>query len=457
MHNDPISDNQADSALTRDLAVLYLPLERLKPHDRNPRTHSRKQIRQIAESIKRFGFTNPILLDPDGGIIAGHGRIEAAKLLGLTEVPTICLAAMSEAQKRAYVIADNKLAENAGWDRELLAIELQYISQLDVNFDLSVTGFEVAEIDVLLEPLSISDKADAGPDIDPAAEEVSRLGDLWTLGDHRLLCGDARDPAAYVRLLAGEKAQMVFTDPPFNVPVYGHVCGLGRIKHAEFAMASGEMSSAEFCRFLEIVFGRLVASSVDGSIHFVCMDWRHAYELLAAARDAYTELKNICVWNKANGGMGTFYRSKHELVFVFKSGQTCHINNFLLGQHGRYRTNVWDYAGLNSIGPTRLDQLAMHPTVKPVALVADAIKDCSRRRGIILDAFAGSGTTLIAAEQTGRRGYGLELAPKYVDTALRRWQTYTGEHAIELETGRSFAEVEAERTSAPDQPGAAGA
>ena len=237
---------------------------------------------------------------------------------------------------------------------------------------------------------------------------------------------------------------MIFTDPPFNVPIDGHVCGLGTVKHEEFAMAAGEMSEAEFTAFLNTALHRLAENSIDGSIHFVCMDWRHSYLLQMAARGVYSELKNICVWNKDNGGMGTFYRSKHELVFVFKNGTAPHINNFELGQNGRYRTNVWDYPGVNSLKAGRLEELKMHPTVKPVALVADAIKDCSKRQGIILDAFAGSGTTLIAGEQTGRRAYALELDPKYVDTAIRRWQSYTGESARLAGSGRTFDELAAD-------------
>jgi DNA modification methylase len=261
-----------------------------------------------------------------------------------------------------------------------------------------------------------------------------------------VLCGDATRAEAFAALLGEERAQMVFTDPPYNVPIDGHVCGLGRVKHREFAMAVGEMSPAEFIAFLETVLDNLVAHSGDGAIHFICMDWRHIGELLAAADLSYRELKNVCVWNKTNGGMGSLYRSKHELIFVFKSGGAPHINNVALGKHGRYRTNVWDYAGVNSLKAGRLDELALHPTVKPVALVADAILDCSNRGGLVLDCFLGSGTTLIAAEKTGRRAAGMELDPTYVDTALRRWEAFTGGKAIHAESGRSFtAEADARR------------
>jgi DNA modification methylase len=370
-----------------NLTIELLPTTSLKPYARNPRTHSDKQIRQIAESIRAFGFTNPVLIDRDGGVIAGHGRIEAARQLGIEQIPTLRLADMTESQKRAYVIADNKLAENAGWDTELLAVEFQYLSEFDLEFDLTVTGFETGEIDVLLgEADQKPDKADEVPEADSTA--VSRLGDLWVLGCHRLLCADATKPESFSRLLSAEKAQMVFTDPPYNVPIDGHVCGLGGIKHREFAMASGEMSAQEFVAFLRTVFENLRGFSTDGSIHFVCMDWRHIFELLTAGRSTYAELKNLCIWAKSNGGMGSFYRSRHELVFVFKNGTAGHINNVELGRYGRNRTNVWEYPGISSMGSDRLDELAMHPTVKPVALVADAILDCSDRGGLILDCFA---------------------------------------------------------------------
>jgi len=328
----------------------------LRPHPNNARTHSRKQIKQIAKSIEAFGFCNPVLVDDSNHIIAGHGRVEAAKLLGIDAVPTCRLSHLHEVERRAYVLADNKLAEQAGWDREVLAIELQGLIELDV--DIELTGFETAEIDLILDEAREASGVASGPE-DAAPEPlpgpaVSQTGDLWLLGAHRLLCGDARDQAAYDQLLAGAKAELVFTDPPYNVAIDGHVCGLGRVRHREFAMASGEMSEAEFTAFLETVFALLVANTVEGSIHQVCMDWRHAWEMLAAGRMVYSELKNLCVWNKTNAGMGSFYRSKHELVFIWKAGTAQHTNNFELGQHGRHRTNIWDYAGVNTMRAGRM-------------------------------------------------------------------------------------------------------
>ncbi len=416
----------------------------LTPHKRNARTHSAAQIRQIEASIRQFGFLNPVLVDEDYRILAGHGRLAAAKAMGWDAVPVIRFDHMSEADKKAYIIADNRLAEQAGWDRELLSLELGAILEEVPDFDLEVTGFAGAELEALL---SAAEEADAGGDADAGfavSDEpaVTSLGQVWVLGEHRIICGDARDSDVYEKLMGDERAQMVFTDPPYNVPIDGHVCGLGKVKHAEFAMAAGEMSQSEFTGFLADTLGKLAYFSADGSIHYVCMDWRHMREVLAAGYAVYDELKNLIVWNKDNGGMGAFYRSKHELVFAFKKGTAKHINNFELGQHGRYRTNVWDYAGVNSLKADRAEELEMHPTVKPVKMVADAMRDCSKRGGIVLDAFGGSGTTLIAAEQTKRKARLVELDPRYVDVTIRRWQKLTGRDAVSAETGMTFSAYE---------------
>ncbi|MEO0399968.1 MAG: DNA methyltransferase [Pseudomonadota bacterium] len=425
------------------LNVVDRQIADLFPYAGNPRTHSKRQIKQIAESIKAFGWTNPILIDEDCGVIAGHGRIEAAKLLGIETVPTIRLSQMSETQKRAYIIADNKLAENAGWDDNLLKIELQFLIDAAPDFDVALTGFEMGEIDVLLD--NDNDKTVETALVPEPGPPVSKLGDLWLLGDHRLYCGNALEAASYETLLLGEKADLVFTDPPYNVSINGHICGAGAIKHDAFAMAAGEMTPAEFTNFLATVFERLVEASRDGSIHYVCMDWRHMSEILAAGRDLYSELKNLCVWAKDNGGMGSLYRSKHELVFVFKNGDAPHVNNVELGRHGRNRTNVWRYAGVNAFRKGRLDDLAAHPTVKPTALVSDAIKDCSNRRDLVLDPFGGSGSTLLAAEETGRRAALIELDPKYVDVAIKRFESDSGQQAVLAETNAPFAEIAAMR------------
>jgi DNA modification methylase len=432
------------------LKIEHCPPGDLKPYARNARTHTKKQVAQIAASIDRFGFNNPVLVDKGGVIIAGHGRVEAAKSLGLETVPIIRLEHLTDPQRRAYIIADNRLAEKAGWDHEILAIELQNLMADDLDFDVSITGFEMPEIDVLIEQLEPQpDKADPADHV-PAVKDTAftQLGDIWQIGPHRLICGDSTDPKTYARLIDGERAQMVFTDPPYNVPIDGHVSGLGEKKHREFAMASGEMSEAEFTNFLRSVFANLADASVDGAIHFIAMDWRHMREVLAAGDEAYTEHKNLCVWSKTNGGMGSLYRSQHELFFVYKAGTAPHINNVELGKHGRYRTNVWQYAGANAFGATRDDDLEMHPTVKPVALVMDAILDCSKRGGLVLDAFGGSGTTLVAAHKTGRRGYAIELDPHYCDVIVRRLTKLTRHEAVLAATGETFEAVAEMRAAA---------
>lgn len=441
--------------------IEMIAVARLKPYPKNARTHSKKQLRQIADSIQRFGFTNPVLVDDAGMILAGHGRVEAAKLLGMKEVPCRAMSSMSAAEKRAYVLADNKLALNAGWDEDILAGEVGLILADVDEIDIGITGFSVAEIDTLLEP------AESGPTPQDDNEDrlpatsyepaITRAGDVWQLGPHRLVCGDARDDEVYRALMADdsggfEQAQMVFTDPPYNVPIRGHVSSSDRIGHREFVMASGEMSPAAFANFLQSSFQRLSAWSCDGSIHFICMDWRHLDEISLAGRSVYGDLKNLIVWVKDNGGMGSFYRSRHELIFAFKKGTAPHINAFELGQTGRYRTNVWNYRGITS--PTRdaREELALHPTVKPVALVADAIKDCSRRGGIILDPFCGSGTILIASHKTGRRARAIELDPLYCDTAIRRWQLFARDDAILVSTGEIFRHVESRRLALLPDP-----
>ncbi|MFY8099332.1 MAG: site-specific DNA-methyltransferase, partial [Allorhizobium sp.] len=400
------------------------------------------------------GFINPIIIDEAGSIMAGHARHKAAVLLGLAEVPTIRLSHMTRAQKRAYIIADNRLAEKAGWDFDILGEEIGLLLDEDIDFDLEVIGFDSAEIDQLVFGDS-ANKSAAGKEEEPVelpGDEpvVSQPGDLWEIGEQRLLCGSALDPASYERLLGRERVQMVFTDPPYNVPIGGHVSGLGKVKHREFAMASGEMSRPGFTAFLRTAAMRMAEVSINGAIHFVCMDWRHAGEMEEAGRGVYSELKNICVWAKTNAGMGTFYRSQHEFVFAWKVGKAKHINNFGLGEKGRYRTNLWTYAGANTFRKGRDEDLADHPTVKPVQMVHDAILDCSKPKGIILDPFTGAGTTLVAAHRAKRRGRGIELDPAYVDCALRRLQKAVVAEPRLAETGETLAEVAARRLSSKE-------
>ena len=433
--------------------VVYRPLDELKRHPANPRRHSKKQIRQIAESIKTFGFIVPILVDRYGNVIAGEARLLAARELGMTEARTLCLDHLTPAQLRAFRIADNRLSEIASWDDQLLAVELKDLSLLGLDFSLEVTGFDMGEIDMRICSLEgqpdDDDPADQLPAV-AAGPPVSKLGDLWCLGRHRVFCGNALDRAAFAALMGEERSAVVFTDPPYNVPIDGHASGLGAIHHRPFPMASGEMDGAEFTAFLHDAFANLAAFSVDGALHYVCMDWRHLDELLAAGHATYSELKNLCVWVKDNGGMGALYRSQHELVFVFKYGRHGHRNNVQLGRFGRNRSNVWHYPGANSFARDGAEGnlSALHPTVKPVAMIADAILDCSARGEIVLDGFLGSGTTVIAAERIGRRCYGLELDPAHVDTIIRRWQGLTGGSAYHAASSRGFDDLAQEAEAA---------
>lgn len=427
------------------LKIEMRPVASLKPAKRNARTHSEEQIAQIAASIAQFGFLNPVLVDADGHVVAGHGRVEAAKLIGLEEIPTLCLAHLTRAELRSYALADNKIALNAGWDANELRIELGELLAMDLDFEIEMTGFNTGEIEVILDgshPVD-DEAADHVPPLDEIAARGVEPGDLWLLGEHRLYCGSSLEQDSFERLMGDERARMVFSDPPYNVKIDGNVGGLGKIRHAEFQMASGEMSRQEFIGFLTTVFGHEARFSIDGAIHFQCMDWRHMAEMQEAGESVYSELKNVCVWAKDNGGMGTFYRSRHEFVYVWKVGEGPHLNTVELGRNGRYRTNVWEYRGASKTGKNA--ELAMHPTVKPVPLVIDAIKDTSKRGDIVLDAFGGSGSTLIAAEKTKRRARLIELEPGYCAVTIARWQKLTGQEAVLEATGETWGEVIARR------------
>ena len=407
---------------SRRLIVSYRPVSELIPDPRNARAHPKRQINQLKRSIEAFGFTNPILADPDGHLIAGHGRLLAARELGLLEVPVIHLPGLTDTQKRALRIADNKIALGASWDLEILQIELGDLASIDVDIDATLTGFSTGEIDVIL-----SSSIDPDDEVIPSVSALPRtkLGDVWILGDHRVGCGDSRDADFLQRVIGiGTTVDAAFLDPPYNVLVGGHAVSAG--SHREFAMASGEMSETEFRSFLADTLGAAARVSRDGAVHFVCMDWRHLDDVSAVGRTIYGKQLNLCVWNKSNAGMGSLYRSKHELVFVFRVGSGPHLNMVELGRHGRNRVNVWDYASVNSMRGSRREDLALHPTVKPTALVADALMDVTRRGDLVLDLFLGSGTTLMAAERTGRCFRGLDIDPAYVDVAIERWSARTG-------------------------------
>ena len=428
----------------------------LAPYFNASRIHSEKSIARLAEGIAEFGFIVPVVIDADRGIIAGHGRVEAAKRLGLKTVPTICADHLSPAQVKAYRIADNRLAELSNWNEEALSIEFAELADLKlegaIDFDLMITGFDTPEIDLI-----IGGAGGAAPEAPETVEEpdrqnpaITRPGDVWILGPHRIFCGDALEAQSYDIMLDGDTVRMAFTDPPYNVPVNGHVRSGNAGAHREFAMASGEMSETEFRGFLVSSLAHLYERLVEGGIAMVCMDWRHVEELIATGKAVGFELINLCVWNKTNGGMGSLYRSKHELLCIFRKPGASHVNNVELGRHGRNRTNVWDYAGVNTFGSGREADLVDHPTVKPTALVADAILDVSHRGDIVLDVFGGSGATLLAAEKTGRRARLIELDPLYVDVAIRRWQEMTGKTAVHALSGETF-EARARAAAAPSE------
>ena len=426
--------------------IVRRPVGDLKPFPKNPRRHPEAQIVRLMRSIETI-WTNPILIDETAIILAGHARLEAAKRLGLTEVPTLTIVGLSEAEKRAVVIADNRLPEQAVWDFDLLQDHFKELL-IDLDFDVESTGFSTGEIDLLLDGKpapAATDPADDLTGLRLDGPAVSQPGDVWKLDRHRLVCGDALQSTSYELLLGSDLAQMMVTDPPYNVPIHGHAMGRGKVRHREFAMASGEMSEAAFAVFLATFVGQVIAFSANGSIHYVFIDWRHLPELLAAARPLFVDWKNLLVWNKTNAGQGSFYRSKHELIGVFKNGTAPHINNFGLGAQGRYRANVLDYPGVNCLHPARRGDLDLHPTTKPVALVADLIRDCSRRNGIVLDPFVGSGTTILAAERAGRVARAIELDPLYVDVAIRRWEQISGIPARHADSGLTFTDTATKR------------
>jgi DNA modification methylase len=446
----PLSQEE-QTMIRNSLQIEYASIASLTENHRSARRHSKKKIAQLANSIRRLGFNVPLIVDRDGTILAGHARLRAAEVVGMDAVPVVRVAHLSEVECRAFILADNKFALNACWDFEVLADELKDL--IDVGFDAALTGFCEAEIDLTIcsaEEAKAIRSAKCAENLipEPPAVPVTRSGDVWLLGRHRLVCGDARDAGCYRQLLNGGAADIVFTDPPYNVPIAGHVSGLGKVVHGNFAMGCGEMSPHEFTGFLGLALGLTAQSCRDGAIAYVTMDWRHVGELIDAGREVFTELKNICVWNKLRGGMGAFYRSQHELIFIFKNGTAPHTNNFGLGDTGRHRTNVWDYPGVNALTSGGAEALAMHPTVKPVALIEDALKDCSRRGDMVLDPFAGSGSTVIAAQKCGRVARVIEFDPRYCDTIIARYESYTGKRATLASSGQTFEEV-AELRAAP--------
>lgn len=447
MPESPFSERRSNG-----LFIDQWALNKLKPASSRIRRQSKATLAKIKSSLQRFKFVRPVLVTSGGEVIDGHALLEAARELNYDTVPVIVVDHLTKAEIKALRIALNKLSELGEWDHEALKLEFEAIEKLDINLDLTVTGFETAHIDFIMESGSTEATVAACPQDDELPDTASMTlvsveGDVWLIGSHKLICGDARDPDVIRRLMGHQKANMVFTDPPYNVPIQGHVGGSGKIKHAEFAMASGEMSDSEFKKLLKQSLRQLSKATAVGGLIYVCMDWRHLEILLQVGRKLQLQLLNLIVWNKNNGGMGSLYRSKHELICLFKKPGASHTNNIQLGKHGLYRTNVWDYAGVNTFGPRRMEELSSHPTVKPAAMVADAIKDVTKRGDLVADSFAGSGTTMIAAERTGRVARCVEYDPTYVDVAITRFQGRFDVEAVHEETGMTFSELAAVRAA----------
>lgn len=419
--------------------VEHWDIDKLRKPIRVLRRHEQRKIAALCRSITTFGIFTPIIADRTGSVLSGVARLECAIQLGLTKVPVMVVAHLTDAEKRLFAVADNRIQELSTWDMPVLRLEMHDLS-LNLDLDLTITGFDTPHIDRIIAGEETRD--DPNDDLLPSFEPqpVSRLGDQWLLGAHSIYCGSAIDVASYRVLLENERAQMVITDPPYNVAIAGHARN-SSTKHREFLQGSGEFSEKEFVQdFLHPLFKCIKSVSVDGAIIYVFIDHTHSIELQAAAYSFFGKQKNLCVWVKTSAGMGSFYRSQHELVYIFKNGSAPHINNFNLGEHGRHRTNVWNYPGANT-SHDRREALDIHPTVKPCAMFVDAILDCSNRGGLVLDCFGGSGVTIIAAERTGRRARVIELDPVYVDLTVRRWQALTGKSAIHAQNGTRFDDL----------------
>lgn len=436
--------------LLPDLKVEMVPLNTLVSARHPVRKLSSQQVSRASQSIRRFGFRDPPILGKGVEIIDGHARIEAAHRLGLKEIPCIIADDLSDTDVRLLRIALNRIGERGEWDEQALKIEFAYL--LEFEPDLSVTGFDHPEIDriLVLDDLGLEEPDpldNVGQLPDPDGSAVSRLGDIWRLGCHRVVCGNARSSEDIGIAVGDRKVSAVFADHPFNVSVDRHI-RVGGGKFPEFAEASGEMSPADYEEFLRITTGNMMGAIKPGGILFLCIDWRHVEVLMRVVRTLGLDLLNMCVWVKENGGMGSLYRSQHEFVLVVRRPGAPHLNNVQLGIHGRNRTNVWSYAGATGGRKSAEDDFSLHPTVKPVRLVRDAILDVTAMGDVILDPFLGSGTTIIAAELSNRICVGLEISPAYVDVVIGRWEQLTGLEAIHDVTGQTFAALRDARKAA---------
>jgi len=423
-----------------DVTTIKLPRRRL-------RKHPQWQIDKIISSIRLYGFNVPILIDEDGFIVSGEARYQAALALGLKFIPVIRILHLTSSQVRQFRIADNKVAEGAEWNFPDLKLEFEDFRFEDPYFNFEDVGFSTPEADQVLNG-SLDEEPDPadGQDIAPEKVATSRLGDLWQVGRHRIYCGDAKRPESYAALMGDETADIITSDPPYNVKI-SSISGLGKALHREFVEASGEMTRGEFHDFLKSTVAAMAERAKPGAAIYLFIDWRHIETLLAVGREIGLSLLNLIVWNKMYGGMGSNYRSTHELLPVFLKPGASHTNNIQLGRFGRNRKNVIDEPGFNSFSKERLKRLSEHPTVKPVNLIAGLLLDASHRDEIVLDPFAGSGTILIAAEKTGRIARAIELDPLYLDLALRRYEERFGVETIHVETGLSFSELATKRAN----------
>lgn len=427
------------------LTVTTEPIGSLKPDPTNARSHSKRQIKQIAVSIEAFGFNVPLLVDRYGVIISGQGRWEAMNFLGRSHAPVIRLEHLTPEQARAFAIADNRLSDTSTWNDRQLAEHFKSLAAIELDFSLEATGFSMGEIDLRIEGLDDGDPDDNEPPAAASAPAVAKLGDVWIMDSHRLVVGDSTLPSTYDVLLREEEVHAAFSDPPYNVRV-SDISGFGGRKHREFAVASGELGSDEFTGFLTTVFRLMASRSLPGAVHFNCIDHKHLREMLNAGAVAYADQLNICIWNKGMGGMGSLYRSAHEMVVVSRATPGPHRNNIELGRHGRNRTNVWSYPGANRFlkSAEDADLLRQHPTPKPVKMVADALLDVTARGDLVLDPFGGTGAVLLACQRTGRVCRTVEIDPLYADLAIRRWERHTGGNAVLERTGEAFTAVQAD-------------
>ncbi len=431
--NDLLPDLQVRSV---DIALLEMPA-----HETRKVTDER--VETFVQLIARYGFVQPILVK-GVKLIDGVARLAAARKLRLGQVPAIDVQHLSDAEVRTLRLALNRSQDGAEWDIDEL--KLEFLELIELEVDLSDTGFTLAEQDIILLDDGDGDERVSEEPEEPTGDPVSQLGDIWLLGGHRVICGNALEEAVHNALLDGDKAAAVVTDPPYNVAIKGNVSGLGKKVHEEFVMASGELDDTGWQTFLDTLMVRLCASTASGAVLYVLMDWRSTHRVQSAGLAAGLNLINKVIWFKESGGMGSLYRSSYEEIPVFCNGKTPRVNNVALGKYGRDRMNTWVMPGANRRGSSANEMLHLHATPKPVELCVDAILDVTNSGDLVLDAFLGSGTTLIAAEKTGRVCRGIELDPKFVDVSIVRWQEFSGDEAVLEATGESFSQVRERRS-----------